>query len=103
MKLVNRFYNEERFRREVEELLNIVSKDESQVWLKHPCTKALINLIQADMCAVIDSWIDGSYSKEESVDITAQRTANAQGLIQSMDYLLGNIEQIGSGILEENL
>ena len=103
MKLTNRFYNEDRFRRDFEEALDIVNKAEALQWLQHPCTKALQSAIQGDMCGILNMWLEGAYSDEKSVDSTAQREAKARGMSQAMDDILKTIQDIGYLELEDNL
>ncbi len=95
MKLTNRFYNEDRFRRDYEEALDIVPKDDALAWLKHPCTQALTSAIQGDMCGIINMWLEGAYSDEKSIDVTAQREAKARGMSQAMEDILESIQNIG--------
>lgn len=95
MKLTNRFYNEERFRKDVEENLSIVNSEEASAWLRHPCTVALRAAVQGDMCGILNVWLDGGYSSEESIDATAQREAKARGIAQTLDDILETIDQIG--------
>lgn len=95
MKLLNRFYNEDRLRQDVEDAMDIVSVEETTAWLKHPCTKALKSAIQADMCGILNVWLGAGYADETSVDATAQREAKARGMAQAMDDLLTTIEEIG--------
>ena len=95
MKLTKRYYNEDRFRRDFEEALEVVNKEEAQVWLKHPCTQALSSAIQGDMCGILNMWLEGAYSSEQSIDVTAQREAKARGMSQAMDDILETIQNIG--------
>lgn len=95
MKLTKRFYNEDRFRRDFEEAIEVVTREEALVWLKHPCTQALSSAIQADMCGILNLWLEGAYAKEDSVDATAQREAKARGMSQAMDDILETIQNIG--------
>lgn len=103
MKLVNRFYNEKQFRKNVEEALDVVDLQESQAWLKHPCTQALRNAIQADMVGILNVWLDSGYSDEKSVDATAQCDAKARGMAQVLDDILETVEQIGNNKLEGDI
>jgi hypothetical protein len=103
MKLVSRFYNEEKFRRDVDDALKLIDMDEAQSWLRHPCTQALKAAIQADMCGIINVWLDGGYSNEMSIDATAQIEAKARGMSSAMDDILESIDEIGHlKIGEEN-
>lgn len=95
MKLTNRFYNEDKFRRDTEEFLGIVDLNEAQSWLNHPCTKALKSAIQADMCGIINVWLDGGYSDQMSIDSTAQIEAKARGMSSAMNDILESIDEIG--------
>ena len=95
MHLNKRYYNEDRFRRDCEGTLNAVTKEEATTWLRHPCTQVLSYAIQADMCGIINLWLDGAYSDEGSVDSTAQRTAKSRGMAQAMDDILETIQNIG--------
>lgn len=95
MKIIDRYYNEDRFRRDFEEALDIVSVEDAQQWLKHPCTQALTSAIQGDMCGIIGMWLAGAYSDEKSVDSTAQREAKARGMSQAMEDILETIQDIG--------
>lgn len=95
MRLLNRFYNEDKFRQNVEEALEVVDFNECQSWLKHPCTQALKNAIQADMCGILNVWLGAGYADETSVDATAQREAKARGMAQALDDMLETIEFLG--------
>lgn len=95
MRLVNRFYNEDKFRLNAEEALDAVNVGECQAWLKHPCTQALKNAIQGDMCGILNVWIGAGYADEKSVDATVQRDTKARGMAQAMDDILETIEKIG--------
>ena len=95
MNLTNRFYNEEQLRNETIQLLDLVNKEEASQWVKHPCTRALKFAIQSDMAGIINVWLDGGYSDEESVNKTAQREAKARGMAQTLDDILETIKDIG--------
>lgn len=95
MKLSNRFYNEEKCRLDAENLLDMMTKEEAKAWHQHPCTQSLLSSIQGDMCGILNMWLEGGYSNEESVDVTAQRQAKARGMSQALDDLLETIYDIG--------
>ncbi len=101
MKLTKRYYNEDRFRRDFEEAIDVVNKEEALAWLKHPCTQALSSAIQGDMCGILNMWLEGAYSNEDSVDVTAQRQAKARGMSQAMDDILETIQNIGHLDIDE--
>lgn len=96
MRLTNRFYNEDLLRQTAEEALDNVSKDEARQWYSHPCTKALSNAIQADMCGILNVWLGAGYAEEKSIDATAQRDAKARGMAQALDDVLETIAQISA-------
>lgn len=100
MKLTNRFYNEDLFRQKAEECLDNVAKQEATQWLQHPCTKCLVNMLQADMCGILNIWLGGGYTDEKSSDSTAQKEAKARGMAQAMDDVIETIESIGSKNIE---
>lgn len=102
MKVNKRYYSEDRFRRDFEEALDIVTKEEALQWYQHPCTKALEAAIQGDMCGILNMWLEGAYSDEKSIDVTAQREAKARGMSQAMDDVLETIQHIGYLELEIN-
>ena len=95
MKVVNRFYDEDRLRNSVEAALDVVSKEEAKTWMNHPCTVALKNMLQADMVGILSMWLEGGYADQNSVDSTAQKEAKARGMAQAMDDTLETIQQIG--------
>jgi hypothetical protein len=96
MNLLNRYYNEDKFRRIYEEALDAVDMNDAQGWVKHPCTQALAASIQGDICGILNLWLEGAYADENSVDCTAQREAKARGMSQAMDDILEAIQDIGN-------
>lgn len=100
VKLKNRFYHADRFRTDAIEAVDVVDLGEAQGWVKHPCTQALKSSIQADMCSIINSWIDGGFGDGHSSEATAMMQAKALGIIQTLDDLLDTIEDIGVKKLE---
>ena len=100
MDLLSRFYNEEKFRRNAEQAMDIADMGECQSWLKHPCTQALRNMISADICGVLNVWLAAGYADEKSIDASVQREAKARGMAQALDDILGTIEEIGYKRLE---
>lgn len=102
MKLTNRFYNEERLRAEALDCIAGVSKEDALQWSQHPCTKTLKTALQSDMAGIINVWIDGGYSDEDSVDKTAQREAKARGMAQALDDVLETMSNISKGELEDD-
>lgn len=83
-----------------QEALEVVTKDECLVWLKHPCTKALMHELQASIAAKINGWINGSFADSSSVDHTAMAQAKAIGQAQACDEIIDLIQDIGKGHID---
>jgi len=96
-KLTNRFFVEERFELEAQDAVKAAGAEEARAWLKHPCTQALVNDIQANMCNIINSWLDGGYAAGTNIDATAQFQAHARGKALASEDVLQVIEDIGNG------
>lgn len=94
-KITNRFLIEERYRKEAIEASEMMSTDEAKAWLKHPCTLALTNAIQADMCGIIDAWLGASYTNPESADASVMQDNKARGMAHAMEDILETIDKIG--------
>ena len=96
MRLIDRFYNEDRFRLTAEDHLAGVTKEDAKLWIQHPCTRCLTDMLQADMCGIINMWLEGGYGDENSIDITAQRQAKARGMSQAIDDIIEKMQQISN-------
>lgn len=78
-----------------------LSKEELVSWIDHPCTQALRHTLQGDQQGLMEMLIGGAYSKEESIDATAQNYAKARGMAQAIDDILEYIETIAEDSEEE--
>lgn len=96
-KLTNRFFVEERFEAEAQDAVRGTGAEEARAWLRHPCTQAVINDIQANMCNIINSWLDGGYAAGTNIDATAQFQAHARGKALANEDVLQLIDDIGNG------
>ena len=74
--------------------LDIVNKAEADAWLKHPCTRSLVNSLKGDMYRIIVEWMNSGYA-EKSAEATAQLNAKALGKIQTIDEIIEQIDDIG--------
>ncbi len=75
--------------------LDIVNKAEADAWLKHPCTRSLVNALKGDMYRIITEWMNSGYA-EKGAEATAQLNAKALGKIQTIDEIIEQIEDIGT-------
>lgn len=80
--------------------LDIVNKSEADAWLKHPCTKSLVNSLKGDMYRIVVEWMNSGYA-EKSAEAGAQMNAKALGKIQTIDEVIEQIEDIGKLELKE--
>jgi hypothetical protein len=98
--LIKHRFNPEHFHSKVERILEDVSLEDCKGWYQHPCTQTLVNALEGDVSGIVLMWLDGGYSKEESVDATAQRQAKARGMIQAINDMLQHIQRIRDKVLE---
>ena len=75
--------------------LDIVNKAEADAWLKHPCTRSLVNSLKGDMYNIITEWMSSGYA-EKGAEATAQLNAKALGKIQTIDEIIEAIDDIGT-------
>ncbi len=85
----------EKFRLRALSDLDIVNKPEADAWLKHPCTRSLVNSLKCDMYNIITEWMNSGYA-EKGAEATAQLNAKALGKIQTIDEIIEQIEDIGT-------
>lgn len=78
---------------EIQELLSTVTKEEYIQWLSSSCTKALILELAAERETIRDSWEEGDFT-EESVDGTAQRSAQYLGRCQKITEVIELIRNL---------
>ncbi len=85
----------EKFRLRAVSDLDIVNKAEADAWLKHPCTRSLVNSLKGDMYNIITEWMSNGYA-EKRAEATAQLNAKALGKIQTIDEIIETIDDIGT-------
>ena len=93
-------YNPEHFHSKSLRLLDEVTSDQCKEWYMHPCTQALVNGLEGDISGVVLTWLGGGYSKEDSSDVTAQRSAKARGIAQAINDMLDSINNIRDNVVE---
>lgn len=81
-------------------ILNEVDKAERLGWFNHPCTKALLYSLEADIAGILSHWMAGAYGQSESIDATAQEQAKARGMAQAINDVIESIHDIKSGETE---
>lgn len=93
-------FNPEYYHSKALRILDDVNKEECLGWYKHPCTQSLINSLEGDTSAIVLTWVAGGYSREESIEATAQRQAKARGMLQAISDILEHINEIKIKTLE---
>ena len=104
-KVYRKGYDTEYWEQRALSIYSDLTRDECQLWLKNPCTQALLHALQADIAGIVAGWINGGYSTAESIDATAQEQAKARGMAQACDDIIETINSIGTrqfGGIEDN-
>ena len=89
---------EEELRHRVLTELSLTSQSERKSWLTHPCTRAQIYFLQAELLELLEGWGSGNYTAE-SVEGTVQLNSEALGKYQQMSWILDWVE----GIADEEM
>lgn len=77
-----------RYAEKSEQIRSGIAPDEYRAWREHPCTKALLYSLDADISGILSFWIAGAYSESDSVDGTAQAQAKARGMAQAINDVI---------------
>lgn len=73
--------------------LNLADNGERSSWLQHPCTRALIHYLNADVLAIQENWSNGSYTTEDMYG-TVQLNSEALGQFKAVSNVLDFVEGV---------
>ena len=75
---------------QLNEILNLLTKEEIHTWLHHPCTSYIIKKIEFDIIGLMGGWSKGVFT-EESESGTLQRNASALGKVSALEGIEDDI------------
>lgn len=73
--------------------VNLADRAERGAWLQHPCTRALLHTLQADIIDILETWSQGGFT-EESTSGTIQLNSEAIGQYKAAESTAQYIEGI---------
>lgn len=81
--------------------LGLADRAEREAWLQHPCTRAAIHTLQADVIDVLETWSNGGYTAEDTSG-TIQLNSEALGQYKATENILNYMEGINDPEMFEN-
>lgn len=94
-------YDPDRCYLRAEAALDRVTKEEALSWGTHPCTEALMHILEGDLTTGILVFIDGGYVDSSSVETTAMNSAANTSKVQALEDVIDRIQFIVRKEIEE--
>lgn len=94
-------YNADYFYNQAEKVLETTTNSEMESWYLHPCTEALLLLLEGDLANITFTWKNGGYTGS-TADHTLQQNSKHIGMAMCIDTLMEHIRSMRRRDVEEN-
>lgn len=86
-------YNPDYYYSRATQVLETVTNAEADAWFSHPCTQAIMLMLEGDMANIVASWKNGAYTSN-TTDQTIQLNSKYLGMAQGIETVLENIKDV---------
>lgn len=94
-------YDADYYYQKASQVLETVTNSDIESWYLHPCTDALMLLLEGDLANLVTSWKAGAYTSS-TADQTLQLNSSKIGQCACIDAVLDYIKDIRRRDVGEN-